>query len=160
TGAGPRSVAVGDLDGDGKPDLATANVNGGDVSVLLGNGDGTFGAPQSVPIPAPPTPTPSTPIDPPLSVAVGGVRKARKMDLVVTSQFTQSFYSPGWTNYYGWSYPGSWWSVTNGYVNVLLGTGGGNFAAPITTPLSSGSPVGLAVADLDGDGWLDVATAN
>src|SRR5262249_35988632 len=62
--------------------------------------------------------------------------------------------------YYGWSYPGSWWSVTNGYVNVLLGTGGGNFAAPITTPLSSGSPVGLAVADLDRDRRLDVAAAH
>jgi hypothetical protein len=50
-GNGPSSVAVADLNGDGKPDLAVANacVSGstcgnaaGSVGVLLGNGDGTF----------------------------------------------------------------------------------------------------------------------
>ena len=41
-GAGPVLVAVGDLDGDGNSDLATANISSDDVSVLLGNGDGTF----------------------------------------------------------------------------------------------------------------------
>ncbi|MFB7337742.1 FG-GAP repeat domain-containing protein, partial [Streptomyces adustus] len=38
------SVAVGDFNGDGKPDLVTANYESGSVSVLLGNGDGTFAA--------------------------------------------------------------------------------------------------------------------
>src|SRR4030088_831728 len=36
------SIAIGDLNGDGKPDLAVADFGGGAVSVLLGNGDGTF----------------------------------------------------------------------------------------------------------------------
>ena len=36
----PVSVAAGDVNGDGKPDLVTANVYGDNVSVLLGNGDG------------------------------------------------------------------------------------------------------------------------
>ena len=38
----PYPVAIGDVNGDGRPDLVTANYDSGDVSVLLGNGDGTF----------------------------------------------------------------------------------------------------------------------
>ena len=41
-GTGPRALAIGDFNGDGKPDLAVANAGSGDVSVLLGKGDGTF----------------------------------------------------------------------------------------------------------------------
>ena len=44
-GSDSRSVAVGDFNGDGKPDLAVANSGSNNVSVLLGNGDGTFQAP-------------------------------------------------------------------------------------------------------------------
>ena len=35
SGTGPDSVAVGDFNGDGKPDLAAANQSGNTVSVLL-----------------------------------------------------------------------------------------------------------------------------
>ena len=38
----PEFMAIGDLDGDGTPDLAVANRDSNTVSVLLGNGDGTF----------------------------------------------------------------------------------------------------------------------
>jgi hypothetical protein len=41
-GPGPRSVAVADLNGDGKPDLVVANTIDSTVSVLLGNGHGSF----------------------------------------------------------------------------------------------------------------------
>jgi hypothetical protein len=37
-------VAIGDVNGDGVPDLVSANFNANTVSVLLGNGDGSFGA--------------------------------------------------------------------------------------------------------------------
>src|SRR5262249_10559480 len=49
TGGAPQSVAIGDLNGDGRPDLAAVNDSNSpspfanSVSVLLGNGDGSFG---------------------------------------------------------------------------------------------------------------------
>src|SRR5438552_2544520 len=42
TGAHSVSVAVGDFNRDGVPDLAVVNFTSSSVSVLLGNGDGTF----------------------------------------------------------------------------------------------------------------------
>ena len=47
-GAGPESIAVGDLNGDGILDLVTANIESHNVSVLLGNGDGTFQPAQNL----------------------------------------------------------------------------------------------------------------
>jgi hypothetical protein len=43
-GAGPEGIATGDFDGDGKIDLAVANAGTNTVSILKGNGDGTFTA--------------------------------------------------------------------------------------------------------------------
>ncbi len=45
-GAGPAEVALGDLNGDQKPDLVVSNAFTDTVSVLLGGGDGTFQAPR------------------------------------------------------------------------------------------------------------------
>ena len=58
TGISPSSVAIGDLNGDGQPDLVTANIGGdpnaslppaGTVSVLLGSSGGTFSAATTYP---------------------------------------------------------------------------------------------------------------
>jgi len=47
--AGPSSVAVGDFNRDGDPDLAVANRNWNRVTVLLGGPDGSFGSPNNFP---------------------------------------------------------------------------------------------------------------
>jgi hypothetical protein len=73
-GPAPRSVAIGDLNGDGKPDLATANELGkaGTVSVLLNTGDGTFA----------PTHDYATGADA-YTVAIGDLNGDGKLDLAV-----------------------------------------------------------------------------
>ena len=43
-------MAVGDFNGDGKQDLAVANIFTRDVSILLGNGTGNFGSPTNFPV--------------------------------------------------------------------------------------------------------------
>src|SRR5438045_2038432 len=49
TGLEPSSVVIGDLNGDGKLDLATANEDNDTVSVLLNRGDGSFRAKRDYP---------------------------------------------------------------------------------------------------------------
>jgi hypothetical protein len=53
-GAQPAGVAVGDVDGDGVPDLVTVNAGGNSVSVLRGQGDGTFAGAVDYPVGARP----------------------------------------------------------------------------------------------------------
>src|SRR5437868_7036360 len=70
TGSGTHSVAVGDFNGDGKPDLVTANSNDDTISILPGTGTGTFG--------------PATDFnagDGAFSVAVGDFNNDGKLDL-------------------------------------------------------------------------------
>ena len=43
-GDGPVSIAIGDFNGDGKRDLVVSNLFSNNVSILLGNGDGSFGS--------------------------------------------------------------------------------------------------------------------
>ena len=74
-GSTPESVAVGDFNGDGKPDLATANsFDLGNASVLLGNGDGSFQAAQDFGAGLRP-----------LSVAVGDFNGDGRPDLAVAN---------------------------------------------------------------------------
>ena len=92
----------------------------------------------------------STSVRAPSSVAVGDFNGDGKLDLGVTS----NTYYPGGGSYYG-SYPGGY----VGRVNVLLGTGGGSFSAPITS-YEAGFLTAATLADFNGDGKLDFATTS
>src|SRR5258708_448766 len=74
-GSYPVSVAVADVNDDGKPDLLVANSQSSTVSVLLGNGDGTFQTAVSY------SPGGSDPT----SLVAGDVNGDGKLDLVVTN---------------------------------------------------------------------------
>ena len=131
TGSYPESVAVADVNGDGKPDLIVANFAGDNVGVLLGNGNGTFQAQQTFSTGAGSRPT---------SVAVADVNGDGKPDLIVAN--------------YGDNYGGN-------TVGVLLGNGNGTFQAQQTFSTGAGSrPFSVAVADVNGDGKPDLIVAN
>jgi hypothetical protein len=75
----PYSVAIGDLNGDGDLDLAVANYFGHNVSVLLGNGDGTFQSAVSYPTG-----------NYPRSVAMGNLNGDGNLDLAVANSSSHS----------------------------------------------------------------------
>jgi hypothetical protein len=135
---GATSVAVGDFNADGNLDLATRNYSS--LSVVLGNGDGTLQAAKYTYLGSSAR-----------SVAVGDINADGRLDLVATS----NLFTCTSSGYYG-CYDG----FTTGYVNVLLGYGDGTFASAQATALVSTSPNGVALGDLNGDGLIDVATAN
>src|ERR1039458_6237386 len=79
-GSGPISMAMGDFNGDGKPDLAVANQHS-NVSVLLGNDDGTFRAAVNYGAGSGP-----------ISMAMGDFNGDGKPDLAVTNDGVGSGY--------------------------------------------------------------------
>src|SRR5262249_20091278 len=76
----PQSVATGDFNADGRQDLVSANraVTNGTVSILLGNGDGTFQPATGYPVGSDPH-----------SVAVGDFNAAGRRDLATANAGSQ-----------------------------------------------------------------------
>jgi tetratricopeptide (TPR) repeat protein len=75
TGAAPVRVATADFNGDARLDLAVVNKGANTVSILLGNGDGTFGAKTDFP-------TGTSPV----AIATGDFNGDGKFDLAVVNQ--------------------------------------------------------------------------
>jgi hypothetical protein len=170
----PQSVAVGDFTAGGILDLAVANKgtdpSNGSVSVLLGDGDGSFQAARNLDAGLGP-----------VAVAVGDFNGDGKADLAVANGIygtvsallgngDGSFQAPrtfaagnGATSLAVGDFNGDGrldLAVTNSTtVSVLLGNGNGTFQAPVSYAVGT-NPVSVAVGDFRGDGHLDLVVAN
>jgi hypothetical protein len=119
------AIAVGDFNADGNPDLVVTNVGNGvpTVSVLLGNGDGTFQAQVTYTVGHYPS-----------SAVVADFNGDGDADLAVTNRDDNT-------------------------VGTLLGNGDGTFQAHVTYTVGN-SPAALAAVDLNGDGNVDLVATN
>src|SRR5207245_2226375 len=187
TSTTPVSVTVGDLNGDGKLDLAVANLNSNTVSVLLnttapGAAMPSFAAKQDFP-------TGTTPF----SVTVGDVNLDGKLDLAVANSNSNTVSvllnttapgaaTPSFAAKQDFNTGTTPRSVTVGDVNldgeldlavanvnsntvsVLLNTTAPGAATPSFAPkqdfATGTTPVSVTVGDVNGDGKLDLRFAN
>jgi hypothetical protein len=175
TGTQPWAVAAGDFNGDGKPDLAVTNESGNSVTILQGNGDGTFTAAAST------LPTGNEPI----SIVAADFNGDGKTDLAVANANSSSVtillgngdgsFTPSQLSPQTGSFPRSIvvgdfngdgkpdLAVANessNSVTVLQGNGDGTFTATASNSPTGSYPESIAVGDFNGDGIQDLAVAN
>jgi hypothetical protein len=174
TGAGsvPECLRLGDVNGDNKLDILTANAGTNNVGVLLGSGDGAFGGPATFSTATHPT-----------SIDMGDLNHDGKLDLV-TANYTTNNVSvlmgvgngtfQAAVNYACGSQPETivvadlnrdgWADVaTVNYspacASILLNNGNGTLA-PRVDYVTGGGPYSLDVLDLNRDGAPDLVTTN
>ncbi|HTA61239.1 MAG TPA: T9SS type A sorting domain-containing protein [Bacteroidia bacterium] len=171
----PSDLAVADFDGDGKQDVVTVNNGTSDVSILQGNGNGTFG-----------TVTNFTTVTGPKEVAIADFNGDSKMDMVVISNSSNNMAvhlntSTGF-GVFNFAAPTTYtinspYAVTtanfdginkvdiavasnsSNMVAQFLNTGSGTFGAATTYTVGS-YPYDLVTGDFNKDGKIDIATAN
>lgn len=169
------SVAVGDVTGDGIPDIVATLTWEDQVVVLPGAGDGTFGAPIVTPLGEPS----------PSQVVLSDLNGDGRLDVVVSVYAGVLTYLGTGSGHFGSGWFYNLWpdqpsievgdatgdgipdvlvsrstpSYTNGSVGLMRGNGDGTFAAPATV-IAHDCPYDYAIADLNGDGIADLAVTN
>jgi len=179
-GQNPSSVTIADVENNGTLDIVTSNASSGDVSVLLGTGTGSFGAASTFSVDA----------SNPSSVAVADINEDGNPDLITANlSFDDNNVTVLLGNGSGSFGAASHLVVSGGAlsvvvadmngdckpdivigsqaiagtVSILLGNGTGTFAPATEFPGSttqSGYQPAIAVADINGDGRLDMLTSN
>ena len=130
----PVDFAVGDFNGDGKPDLAVLDNASSDVTIYLGNGDGTF---TPVAQTSPVTGEGNTNN----SIVPADFNGDGILDLAVVN-----------VNENGNTNPST--------IEILLGNGDGTFTQTPVSPVGGAATYSLAVGDFNGDGKADLVAAN
>lgn len=183
----PTSIEAADFNNDGIQDLAVWNLSGpvgSTVSILLGNGDGTFQAPKTTPLPA--TVDQAT-LDlviadfnldhkPDLALLMNNANGGTSAVVLLAGNGDGTFQAPQQSSvalsteagsnakYFVWgdfnndSKPDLAVQVSGG-LQILLGEGDGTFQSGPTVPLAGGFAVSdLMTGDFNGDGKVDLIT--
>jgi Ca2+-binding RTX toxin-like protein len=174
-GLNPLSLIRGDFNGDGNPDLVAANYDSDTVSLLLGNGTGSFQTAQTFQVG-----------DQPNAIASGDFNKDGRLDLVVANSGANSNTlslllgtNGGFRNATTLKVKGTLpFAVATGDFNrdgnldivsadsgsnsisLFLGNGDGGFKSAKQFSVGTGTPVTIVTGDFDGDNKLDLATGN
>ncbi|MGE0886034.1 MAG: FG-GAP-like repeat-containing protein [Blastocatellales bacterium] len=171
-GTMPRSLTIGDFNGDGKTDLAVANLNSLDVSVRLGNGLGGFGAVTNFAVEGRPS-----------GIITADFNRDGKLDLAMANNSVSSvnvliLLGDGLGGFgiptgYGVVLPAFGLAAadfnndekldlavySSALVSIMLGDGAGGFSAPANLTVNSVTQ-DMTIGDFNRDGNADIAVVN